>query len=90
MKATFIRFFRNGIARLVAGLCVLLVFASVFLIVLNMIEGGDASAIWSIASVIATAMPLLFLAVLIEYLSRIADALEKPGALGVNEEGEAP
>ncbi len=85
MKAAFTTFFRNSIARSVAVVVVLFVVAGLLLTVLDAVEGRLVS-IWAIGSVAMICLPLMLLAVVIEYLSRIADALEKPGALGFEDE----
>lgn len=85
MKAAFTTFFRNTIARAAAALAVFVVFAGLVVIVLDTIENGPA-VVWAIGSILTMCVPLLFLAVVIEYLSRIADALEKPGGLGFEDE----
>ena len=85
MKAAFTRFFRNSIARAVAALVIFVVFAGFIVIIFDTIE-GRAVSVWAIGSLLTIGVPLVLLAVVIEYLSRIADALEKPGALVFEDE----
>lgn len=88
MKATFRRFFTNRIARAAGFLGMVSVLIVVGEFGYKVLVGPTPVAWFSLFSMYQ-AVTLLFLAVLIEYLSRIADALEKPGALGVKEEGDA-
>jgi len=87
MKAAFRRFFTNSIARVagfIALLSVLFVLGEIAYVLLT----GQTSAAWFSFLVLPSGLILLFLAVLVEYLARIADALDKPGALGVDEKDQ--
>lgn len=85
MKGSLIRFFRNKIALGLAGLTIALAAWGVALIGFEII-GGNGSLVWSLINLLTFVTPILLLAVVIEYLSRIADALAKPGALGSEDE----
>jgi hypothetical protein len=80
-------FFSNGLARLFAMLSALYLLAWILITGLNPAGNLAVSVIFSFSSMLTFAAPLMILAVLVEYLSRIADALDKPGALGVDEGG---
>ncbi|MFC4724930.1 hypothetical protein AB6B38_02525 [Glycocaulis abyssi] len=85
MKGSLIRFFRNKVALALAGLTLAMGAWGVALIGFEIV-GGNGSLVWSLINMLASLIPILLLAVVIEYLSRIADALEKPGALGFEDE----
>lgn len=85
MKAAFRRFFTNSLAR-AAGFIALLSVLSVLGEIAFVLLTGQTTAAWFSLLILPSGLILLFLAVIIEYLSRIADALDKPGALGVDEE----
>ncbi|MCC5995546.1 MAG: hypothetical protein JJU18_04145 [Oceanicaulis sp.] len=88
MKAAFRRFFTNSIAR-VAGFIALLSVLFVLGEIGYVLLAGQTSTAWFSFLVLPYSLILLFLAVLIEYLSRIADALDKPGVLGVDEKDQS-
>lgn len=85
MKGSLIRFFRNKVALALAGLTLAMGAWGVALIGFEVV-GGNSSLVWSLINMLASLTPILLFAVVIEYLSRIADALEKPGALGFEDE----
>lgn len=85
MKGSLIRFFRNKIALGLAGLTLAMGAWGVALIGFEII-GGNGGLVWSLVNLLTFLTPILLLAVVIEYLSRIAGALEKPGVLGFEDE----
>lgn len=85
MKGSLTGFFRNKIALGLAGLTFALA-AWGFALAGYEIASGDGSLVWAVITLLSFLTPILLLAVVIEYLSRIADALERPGVLGLEDE----
>lgn len=85
MKNVAVQFFRSRFALLI--FVATLIFALIGVVSISVaVAHGSEDAGWQMSQLVSAITPILLLAVVVEYLSRIADALEKPGVLGFEDE----